>query len=70
MADPVKIDPEQTSTEVYALLRVCEKLFEMSQRDGFLHPATMEELTHQYRRVRLIAAQRYQEKQAEEQEYQ
>ncbi len=61
-----RIDPEQVATEMYALLRVCEKMYEMAARDGYLHPATMAELTHEYTRACTGAAMRWTEKQAEE----
>ncbi len=42
---------ERMQAEVYALSRTAEKLLEMGQRDGYLHPATLDELTHGYVRV-------------------
>ncbi len=66
MTGQARIDPEQVATEMYALLRVCEKMYEMSARDGYLHPATMTELTYQYTRACTVASMRWTQKQAEE----
>jgi hypothetical protein len=46
---------EDLAVETYQLMRVAEKLHDMAGADGYLHPATLIELTHQFVRLHQVA---------------
>ncbi len=42
--------PERLTREAFGLLRAAQKVYELAERDGYLHPAQTEELVNQYLR--------------------
>ncbi len=61
-----RFDTEDLQASVYDVSRVCDKLMDMARRDGYLHPATMNEFTHAALRLQLMADRLWQQREQDQ----